>query len=42
MADILQDAHKRTYGVGGFNINNMEFLQGIIRGAEELNSPLIL
>lgn len=42
MADILQDAHKRTYGVGGFNINNMEFLQGIIRGAEELDSPLIL
>jgi fructose-bisphosphate aldolase class II len=42
MADILQDAHKRTYAVGGFNINNMEFLQGIIRGAEELNSPLIL
>ncbi len=42
MADILQDAHERTYAVGGFNINNMEFLQGIIRGAEELNSPLIL
>jgi len=42
MADILQDAHKRTYAVGGFNINNMEFLQGIIKGAEELNSPLIL
>ncbi|MFN2340746.1 MAG: class II fructose-1,6-bisphosphate aldolase [Halanaerobium sp.] len=42
MADILQDAHEKTYGVGGFNINNMEFLQGIIRGAEELDSPLIL
>lgn len=42
MADILQDAHEKTYAVGGFNINNMEFLQGIIRGAEELDSPLIL
>jgi len=42
MADILQDAHERRYGVGGFNINNMEFLQGIITGAEDLNSPLIL
>ena len=42
MADILQDAHKKTYAVGGFNINNMEFLQGIMMGAEELNSPVIL
>ena len=42
IADILQDAHEKTYAVGGFNINNMEFLQGIIRGAEELDSPLIL
>jgi len=42
MADILQDAHKKTYAVGGFNINNMEFLQGIMMGAEELDSPVIL
>lgn len=42
MADILQDADKNTYAVGGFNINNMEFLQGIMKGAEELDSPLIL
>ncbi|SFL17438.1 class II fructose-1,6-bisphosphate aldolase [Halanaerobium salsuginis] len=42
MADILQDAHQKTYAVGGFNINNMEFLQGIMQGAEELNSPVIL
>jgi len=42
MADILQDAHKKNYAVGGFNINNMEFLQGIMMGAEELDSPVIL
>ena len=42
MADILQDAHEKTYAVGGFNINNMEFLQGIMMGAEELDSPVIL
>lgn len=42
MADILQDAHKKTYAVGGFNINNMEFLQGIMMAAEELDSPVIL
>ncbi len=42
MADILNDANQRGYAVGGFNINNLEFLQGIINAAEELNSPLIL
>ncbi|RCW48278.1 class II fructose-1,6-bisphosphate aldolase [Halanaerobium sp. MA284_MarDTE_T2] len=42
MAEILNDAHKKGYAVGGFNINNLEFLQGIVWAAEELNSPLIL
>ncbi|MGM0602157.1 MAG: class II fructose-1,6-bisphosphate aldolase [Bacillota bacterium] len=42
MAEILNDAHKKRYAVGGFNINNLEFIQGIVQAAEELNSPLIL
>lgn len=42
MADILNKANEEGYAVGGFNINNMEFLQGIIWAAEEMNSPLIL
>jgi len=42
MADILKKANKEYYAVGGFNINNMEFLQGIIWAAEEAESPLIL
>lgn len=42
MADILKKADKEYYAVGGFNINNMEFLQGIIWAAEEAKSPLIL
>ncbi|MCF8008526.1 MAG: class II fructose-1,6-bisphosphate aldolase [Halanaerobiales bacterium] len=42
MADILKKANEEYYAVGGFNINNMEFLQGIIWAAEETNSPLIL
>ncbi|HLV10723.1 MAG TPA: class II fructose-1,6-bisphosphate aldolase [Halanaerobiales bacterium] len=42
MTDILEKANKECYAVGGFNINNLEFLQGIIEGAEEVNSPLIL
>ncbi|MFW5980428.1 MAG: class II fructose-1,6-bisphosphate aldolase [Halanaerobiaceae bacterium] len=41
-AQILNKANKEGYAVGGFNINNLEFLQGIIEAAEESNSPLIL
>lgn len=42
MTDVLKDANEEYYAVGGFNINNMEFLQGIIEAADEVNSPLIL
>lgn len=42
MADILNKANEEGYAVGGFNINNLEFLQGIVWAADELNSPLIL
>jgi len=42
MADLLNKANDEGYAVGGFNINNLEFLQAIIVGAEEMNSPLIL
>jgi len=42
MKEILEDASKRSYGVGAFNINNLEFLQAIIEAAEEENSPVII
>ena len=41
-AELLQDAHKRGYAVGAFNVNNMEIVQAIIEAAEETNSPVIL
>ncbi|NLJ78958.1 MAG: class II fructose-1,6-bisphosphate aldolase [Tissierellia bacterium] len=40
--EILQDAHRKGYGVGAFNVNNMEIVQAIIEAAEETNSPVIL
>ncbi|RKD33525.1 class II fructose-1,6-bisphosphate aldolase [Thermohalobacter berrensis] len=40
--EILQDAHKKGYAVGAFNVNNMEIVQAIIQAAEETNSPVIL
>lgn len=39
---ILDDAHKKGYAVGAFNINNMEILQAIIEAAEEEKSPVII
>ena len=39
---ILDKAKDEHYAVGGFNFNNLEFLQGIIEGAVEMKSPLIL
>lgn len=40
--ELLQDAHKKGYAVGAFNVNNMEIVQAIIEAAEETNSPVIL
>jgi len=40
--ELLDHAQKNGYGVGAFNINNMEIVQAIVAAAEETNSPVIL
>ena len=42
MKEILDDSRKRGYGVGAFNINNLEFLKAIVEAAEEEKSPVIV
>ena len=42
LADILAEAEKGKYGVGLFNMLNLEMARGIIEAAEEEKSPLIL
>ena len=42
MKQILDEAAKKQYGVPHFNVNNMEQAQAIMRGAVEVNSPVIL
>lgn len=39
---ILNRASKGRYGVGAFNINNLEFLQAVISASERLKSPVII
>ena len=42
LSDILAEAEKGKYGVGLFNMLNLEMARGIIEAAEEEKSPLIL
>jgi len=40
--EILEKANREGYAVGAFNINNMEILQGIVKGVTKTRSPVII
>ncbi|MBW2147814.1 MAG: ketose-bisphosphate aldolase [Deltaproteobacteria bacterium] len=42
MRQILAEAEKGNYGVGAFNVNNMEQLQAIVNAAAGQKAPVIL
>ncbi len=42
MREMLQIAKEKSYAVGQFNLNNLEFTQAILQAAEEEKSPVIL
>jgi fructose-bisphosphate aldolase, class II len=42
MRQVLDEAEKGGYGVGAFNVNNMEQIQAIMRAARASNSPVIV
>jgi fructose-bisphosphate aldolase class II len=42
MRQLLDEAAKGGYGVGAFNVNNMEQIQAIMGAAKETNSPVII
>lgn len=42
LEEILKDAESKKYGVGLFNMLNLEMARGIIEATEEEKSPLIL
>ena len=42
MSEILHDADLYKYGVGAYNLLNMEAVKGAVRACEELRSPLIM
>jgi len=42
MRQLLDEAKKGGYGVGAFNVNNMEQIQAIMEAARETKSPVII
>lgn len=42
LKEVLQEADQAGYGIGAFNVANMEMIIGTVKAAEEMNSPLIL
>ncbi|MEK9160631.1 MAG: ketose-bisphosphate aldolase [Patescibacteria group bacterium] len=42
LRQVLDEAAKGVYGVGAFNVNNMEQVQAIMEAASETKSPIIL
>jgi fructose-bisphosphate aldolase class II len=42
MRQLLEEAIKGGYGVGAFNVNNMEQIQAIVGAAAETKSPVII
>ena len=42
MKQILEEARKKGYGVGAYNVNNMEQVQAIMLAAQETKSPVII
>ena len=42
MKQILEEAMKKQYGVGAYNVNNMEQIQAIMSAAQATQSPVII
>ena len=40
--EMFKKSIEEKFAIGAFNINNMEFVQAIVKAAEEVNSPVIL
>ena len=40
--DMVIAARKGGYGIGAFNINNLEWTQAVLKGAQEANAPIIV
>jgi fructose-bisphosphate aldolase class II len=42
LKDVFEKAKNHDYAIGAFNIHNLEFVEGVMRAAEEMSSPVII
>ncbi|CAL5972354.1 6-bisphosphate_aldolase [Hexamita inflata] len=42
LRQVLEEAEKKNYGVGAYNVNNMEQIQAIMNAAAQTKSPVII
>jgi fructose-bisphosphate aldolase, class II len=42
LRQLLDEAAKKNYGVGAFNVNDMEQIQAIMEAADETKSPVVI
>lgn len=42
MSELLKNAARKGYAVGSFSVSNMEMVMGVLKAAEETQSPVIL
>ncbi len=42
MKELLKKAQEGGYAIGSFSVANMEMILGVVKAAEEMNSPIIL
>lgn len=42
MKELLKDANEKKYGIGYFNVLNLEMIRALIEAAEETRSPIII
>ena len=40
--EIINDAQKGKYAIGAFNVANLETTLGVVRGAVNMNAPVIV
>jgi len=40
--EVFKNAINEDYAIGAFNVHNLEFIEGVMRAAEEMSSPVII
>ena len=42
LKEVFKNARNEDYAIGAFNVHNLEFVEGVMRAAEEMSSPVII